>query len=431
MANLSPRTRKWLLIGVLFAVAIAVGLSNTHHKEVSELDVYTRGAERMMAGEEVYRNDEPKPFTYPPAFALPFVGFHWIPQSAHRTAWFFVNLSVFLAVFLLLRRLMLQFLASRGNGPPRVAWIWLVVFLLAGRHVAAVFENQSHDLLVLLVVMLGTWFSARTRDSLAGAAFGIGAAFKATPLLFAPILFWQRRFVAALAVIVATAGMLWLPDLIFPRADGGHWVLAWYHTFVSGIGVGETAEAEGAWSAWNFLNQNLGSSLYRLLTPVSTIPDKVWDVSLASPGAGGLKAITLILQVAILAFIAWSVRPRLAAEDSDSERSFRRVGEAGLVACGMVLLSPMSSKAHFCVLIIAMLFTVTHYFAVRRDVIQLLLLICVLVTGTLTMKGLVGTSLGNEFLARGSVCWSTVLVLLATGRALRLGFGGGFSMNRK
>jgi len=420
VGELSPRAKRRLLVGVLLLLVVVAGLYYSQRKHVSELDVYTLGAERMIEGGEIYRADDPKPFTYPPSFALLFVGFHWIPESLHRAVWFLGNLAAFGIIVLLLRRLLLGFLASR-TVPPRAVWIWLLTFLLAGRHVTAVFENQSHDMFVFLPVMLGAWCSARGRDGLAGTAFGFGAAFKATPLLFAPVLLWQRRFLGAATVLLVTAFALWLPDLLFPRADGEHWVMAWYHTFVSGIGVGETAEAEGAWASWNFLNQNLAGSLYRLLTPVAVATDKAWDVSLFDPGETGRMWVTLGGQLAVLAYIAWCVRPRLAEHDTPAERAFRRLGEAGSVACGMVLLSPMSSKAHFCVLLVAVLFSVTHWLAVRRDPLQLVLLLAVFATGTLTMKGLLGTTLGNELLARGAVCWSTVLVLLVTGRALRLG----------
>ncbi|MFC1888711.1 glycosyltransferase family 87 protein [Thermodesulfobacteriota bacterium] len=422
MSGLSPKARKRLLLALLLVVGIAVGLVSTHRKEISELVVYVLGAERMAAGEEIYRPDDAKPFTYPPAFAMPFMVFQWVPEGAHRTVWFFVNLATFVGIVLMLRRLLLEFLSERGEGPPGTLWIWVVTFLLAGRHVSAVFENQSHDMMVFFLVALATFLATREREGLCGVAIGVAASFKATPLLFVPVFAWQRRFAAAALTALATGIMLWLPDLFFSRLDGEYWVMAWYHTFIAGIGVGETATDEGAWRAWNMLNQNLAGTLYRLATPVKPIGRFVWDVSLVDLGSTALKATTLALQASILAFLCWCTRPKLGVDDSQLEGGFRRLGEAGIVACGMVLLSPMSSKAHFCVLLMALMFTVTHYLAVRRDRIQLLLLIGVFVTGTLTVKGLVGTAIGNQFLAYGFVCWSTVLVLIATGRALRIGF---------
>jgi hypothetical protein len=416
-------SRRRALIGVLLLAGVVVGLLSAHRKEVSELVVYVGGAERMSEGQEIYRPTDAKPFTYPPAFALPFLPFVFLPEGAHRTVWFFTNLVVFGGILWALRDLLRRFASSIGHEARPTGWIWAVTALLAGRHVSAVFENQSHDMLVFGTVTLAAWAGARGREGLAGAAAGVGAAFKATPLLFAPLFFVQRRVRALSCLVVSVAVMVWLPDLLFPRADGGSWVVAWYRTFLSGIEVGGTAEAEGAWNAWNLLNQNLASSLYRLMTPVpqEQWTKNCWDASVVAVGPAGLKLITLAAQAAIVLHLLWSSRPSLAKGEAAALTAFRRLGEAGLVGCGMVLLSPMSSKAHFCVLTLAALFAVSHYALVRRDRTQLVLLVLAAATGLLSMKGLVGSSFGNVLLANGVVCWHTVLLMLAAGRALRLG----------
>ena len=48
----------------------------------------------MMRGEAVYRVGEPKPFTYPPFSALPFVVFAAIPEGLHRAVWYFMNVGM-------------------------------------------------------------------------------------------------------------------------------------------------------------------------------------------------------------------------------------------------------------------------------------------------------------------------------------------------
>ena len=89
-----------------------------------------------------------------------------------------------------------------------------------------------------------------------------------------------------------------------------------------------------------------------------------------------------------------------------------------LTACGMVLLSPQSSKAHFCVLLLPAAFGVRCMLA-SRDRLLILLLLAALVAGPLSAKDLVGKDFGNVLLAYGSVTWCTVLLLLATVRGLR------------
>ena len=50
------------------------------------------------------------------------------------------------------------------------------------------------------------------------------------------------------------------------------------------------------------------------------------------------------------------------------------LGECGLVACGMLLLSPQSSKAHFCLLLLPAVFVADATLRGRRDWVQWTLL---------------------------------------------------------
>jgi hypothetical protein len=174
----------------------------------------------MAAGEEIYRVER-KPFTYPPFFALPFVPLTLLPESSHRLVWYAANLAALAAIV----RLLSKQLGNAGLSG-RSRWVlWIGLVLLAGRHVSSVFENQSHDLLVLLAVMLGIAAFSRGGEVRGGAWIGIASACKATPLLFLPVLASQRRIAASLGVLLAAALATLLPDVMFPRATGssGAW----------------------------------------------------------------------------------------------------------------------------------------------------------------------------------------------------------------
>ena len=55
----------------------------------------------------------------------------------------------------------------------------------------------------------------------------------------------------------------------------------------------------------------------------------------------------------------------------------------------------------------------------RRDVVLWILLALALALGALTGKDLLGKTLGNKLNVYGNVTWCTVLMLIATVRALR------------
>ena len=403
-------------LGLLLLAAIAVGFVAALRKGTSELPVYTIGAQRMVDGAEVFRPDDEKVFTYPPFFALPFVPFVWLPESAHRGVWYFVNVGVLALIVLALRRAALTWRPAAA----REVWLWIPVVAIAGRHVAAVFQNQSHDLLVFACIVVAARAMQRGRDSLAGAACGIGTACKATPLLFLPMFVAQFRLRAALGLLLLAAGATLLPDLLFPRADGGSWVVAWYDTFFGSVQIGSPAHGSGAWTASAFLNQNLAGTIHRLSVPVppEEVSEFARDVALWAPSAGLRRAVTLAGQLAVVAVIAFAAWPSRARKLSGAELGWRRVGECAAMVCGMVLLSPMSSKSHFGVLLLPAVFCVTEMLWRRFRWSTTLWLCLALALGTLTTKGILGRDLGNDVLAMGSVTWSAVAMLMATASLL-------------
>ncbi len=403
------RRSGWILLAV---IAIGAGMVPFLRKGTSELPVYTTGAERMLAQEEVYRRDEPKAFTYPPFFAVPFVPFTLLPsdQNVQRAAWYVLNVAALVGVFVLLWRIARPALSSRREA----IWFWVAFLALTARHVAAVFQNQSHDLLICFAAVLAAVAWGRGLGTRAGAWAGLGAACKATPLLFGLPFVMQRRVGPLVGIGVSVLLLTLLPDLLFPRLDGRLWGQAWYEIMVAGIGVGDAAAREGVWHPGSFLNQSLSGTLARLTT--SFEPSlRVLDIAPIHLGEGARKVVIGAGQLGIVAWIAIASWRRV---ESDERRPLHCLGLASLVACGMVLLSPMSSKSHFCVLVLPAAYCLARW-RQDRDAVLKGLLIAAFVVGTLTTKGVLGRNVGEFLLACGAVTWGTVLLLAATARGMR------------
>lgn len=406
------RRPRWVAVVAVLLVLAALGggLAVFLAKGTSELPVYTTGGARMLEGEEIYRPTDAKPFTYPPFFALPFVPFAWVPDSLHRAIWYLVNVASLVWIVVMLRRIAL----ARRPAGRRERWLWILVLALAGRHVAATFQNQSHDLLVFLPLVLAARSFWWHRELRGGAWCGLAAACKATPLLFLPTFLGQLRVRAALGLLIALVAATLLPDLVLPRDDGLMWVVAWYDTFLGAVEAGSPAAGSGAWNAASSLNQNLAGSIYRLSVPVEVPGPFVEDVAIWHPSERTRKLVTLAAQLAVVAVIAFGAWPTRARGEANDDRGWRRIGEVGLVACGMVLLSPMSSKSHFCVLLLPAVFCAVELLWRRFRIVPAAFLVVAFVFGTLTSKGVFGRDLGNRILAMGSVAWSAVALLVAT-----------------
>jgi hypothetical protein len=416
--NAGPPRRR-LPIGVVcfFWVFAVAGFVPFLRKQPSELTIYVTAAERMAGDERIHRPEDNKPFTYPPFFAVPFLPFTVLPKEPwfQRTVWYAANLAVlWWLIRFVERRIRLE------AADQRPALFWVLALVLSGRHVSSVFENQSHDLLVLFAVALGLDAALSHRRAASGFLVGAGAAMKATPLLFVPYFLGKRRWFAAAAIVVTFAVLSFAPELFFHSDTGRTYVEDWYHAFLAGMdptdpGAPVAASRPGAWRAWNPLNQSLAGTIYRLFTPVTPGDGRV-NVAIAELSPGTIKLVTYATMASLLALFLFVTRPVSAPED-ERERRLRLSGEFGLFLCGMVLFSPMSSKSHFCVLLIGQAFLIAHVMR-RRDLIAVGLLAAVAALSVFTTRSVLGRDLGSAVLACGPVTWGALLTALAIARVL-------------
>jgi hypothetical protein len=407
--------------GLLALVLLASFLSVTR-KDWTELPLYLRAAARLQQGEPLYRHTE-RPWTYPALFALPFVPMLALPPAVRAPLWHALNGAIVLfLVWRLERRVRPLVQGSAGTSRRAPAWLfWALVWLLAGRHVLSPLENQSHDLVVLLSVVLANEARCTGADLAAGWWAGLGAALKATPLLFLPVFLWQRRFRAAAVMAGVLPALLLLPDALCPAKDGVSWTVAWHREFLTPIKPGEVA-VSSAWDPWCQLNQSLAGTFQRLLVPLPPTGrdpklNQV-DVRVLSVSPPVLRGLTLAGQLAVFLWLLWLTRPGALAGLSPQRASWLRFGQGAALVVAMVLMSPTSIKTHFCVLLLPVVFCLGDYLYQRRDRVVGAALLATFVLSTLTVKDLLGKDLGDRVMASGSVTWCALALLLATGHVL-------------
>ena len=429
---LVKRSSLWLLPLLL---AVMVGGSFYFDRQAAkgdrELNVYVTGGQRMAAGEEIYRRGfEGKPFTYPPFAAVPFVPFAKLPASWQAPAWFTINFLILIGMIRWLHRYARG--SETGRSPPKLWLFWVLTAAFGGRHVVSVFTNQSHDLTIAGLVMLTavSWCGHKRISGMwAGMWAGLGAATKATPLIFLGLFGLRLHWLGLFAIVGVTVGATLLPDYIFPRTDGVAWWRSWCNVNLDGLELGGTAEAVGAWNSHSVLNQGLSGAMRRLFTAVEApdgnfvVGDK-GHVLLFEMSATMTKVATLLMSGVVLGLISMCVlyakrAVRMAGDGMANVQRTLGLGEIGAFACGMVLLSPQSSKAHFCVWLFPVAFVVNYLTRHRRDVIAIMLFSVALILGMLS-KSMLGKPVANVVLAYGSVAWSTFFLLLATARCLQV-----------
>lgn len=413
-----------LLPWLILAGVIIAGYFPFARKIPVEVEVYLRGAGRMYEGEPVYRVGE-RAFTYPPFMGLALVPLHLTAEPLRIPLWYAVNVGVLALILWCVHRRVRHFFPTAlpdkgktGLSPGPAPWVfWLLLALVVGRHVMAPLENQSHDLLVFLCVVLAIEGWCLAWPTLCGVWAGVGTALKCTPLLFAPFLLWQRKILACITLLAAVGTLTLLPDVVLPAHDGNSWVVSWYQTFIVKVQPGAAADHDSAWAAWGPLNQSLAGSLHRLFRPME--PGMPFhNVTLMVLPMPVVRGIILLAQLGTFAWLLWVSRPRLTAGLREEDLAFQRFGEGAVLATAMALMSPTSIKTHFCVLLLPAAFCLADFLYRKRDWLNAMLLLAVFVLGTVTVKDVLGQDLGNLILTSGSVTGVALLLMLASGRTL-------------
>ena len=359
----------------------------------------------------MYRGETPEgvaAMAYPPLLVATYIPFLSLTELAQRIAMLGVMSVLLVCVFSTIQTMII------GKHPfKQTALFWVLVTLIVGRYVVSPIENYSHDIFIAAMVVLGIRYWAQCKEGRGGALLGVAAACKATPLLFLPFLVLQKRWKAAMLMAITTAVAFVLPDLLFPR-ESGTWAGHWFSLVLSSLHLSD-GTAVVHWSTWNQLNQSISGTIERLFSfPVNPHADAV-DVSIATFSTTTISYISYGARVLILGILFFAFY-----KPSKAPLVFRRFCEGAILSCGMLLLSPMSSKAHFFLLLLPGVVMARFYLWERRDWILTLIFIIMFLYGTLTVKDLVGTYVGHAVLATGSVTWCTLLAMLGTWRVMLL-----------
>ncbi|MGH7136502.1 MAG: glycosyltransferase 87 family protein, partial [Pirellulales bacterium] len=297
---------------------------------------------------------------------------------------------------------------------------WLGLFL-ASRFLLAPLENQQFDVVITACMFAGCLALGRGRDMLAALWLGAAAAMKCTPLLFAPYLVWRGKLRSAALLVLVAVAVNRLPDYFWPRADGGSYLGDWVGTFL--VKVGRTAP--GVWDSDIILNQSLSGLINRFVQsgiPLSTAQLPSALAKLPTTTTTAIRLLTYGVSLALLTITAWRFGRlgRIATLRASHGKALaawadtQTAVEASAIICLTLLLSPMSSKAHYVALLLPCL-------VVSRAVIDKRLnwkvwLPPLAVLGPLTAKGFTGKTLGDLMLAWGFPTWFVLIALAAIWR---------------
>ncbi len=332
-------------------------------------------------------------FTYPPAFAFFMIPFTPLPMGLRNVLWYAVLCGATVLSFRLCERLTLRDFPERF-GERELLLLRMLTLVLGAKFVLSVFENQAYDVLVFLLVLAGLDGLTRGKDLEAAAGFALAAALKATPLLVLPYLALRRRWRAAALCLGLYAGLSLLPDLVFAQKGGPPGYFATWLRDIAGAVVARNAAPQW-WEGVNILNQSLRSLVFLLFS-----------------AAGSLAHFPTVLRVVLGGYALLLVALLLRSGRMENPVLL----DGSLLVISMVMLSPMSSKSHFVVLLLPYMALSAHAIAEPRyRRIGAGVLVVSFALTTLTSRDVAGRALSDFFLSRGCIAIGTLVLLVFLG----------------
>jgi len=425
-----PRWFRWIITHP-FSVAAAIyltanGIRFMLIKDFSEWDyVFVLGARGLLNGRNFYITlpiADSHAYTYPPLMSLLAVPFAWLwpggePHEIGRWIGRFLWYAINVVCALLLWRGCWKAASGgkiEGDAPDRQAQWTAIIGLLCGiRFIQDNFDHQQVDLLIGALLIGGVLAWQQGRELLSATWFGLGAAIKGPPLLLVFYLLWRGRWKAATWMVLVALAVNLLPDLVHRPPDGGLWLGHWYHQLVQPLSHVDTDQ--GAWQSANIFNQSIAGFYNRIVCDAD-----------GNRMVSATKLKTLIygtdMVVALLVALALGRPLRRPADDSPTRRAL----ECSAVLMAILLFSPMSSKPHFCVMLLPGMLLARRAVCDKDMLAAVALAVCIMSVDLLDRNILsvilgpsIGPRIGQWAMWYGSVSFGALVLGLGCMAAMR------------
>lgn len=400
----NPRSWPWpKLVLVVAFVGLTVGLAIPFHLDRKNEwdDVYRRAAGVVHAGGDLYR--EVPLYTYPPFMAWAIIPFTFLDKMSARFLWFVVNIGSLLGMIWLAWQMVFPG-GSTDHWWNKARWVIFGVGLFLGLRPGtnSVLHHQT-DLPLGLFLFTGLFLAVRRWPQVGAIPIGLAAAMKCTPLLFAVYFLWRKPRLAALVLVAVALGVNLLPQLTHPAGNGELLVERWYRSVVYRLMKPTTYP--GAWNVDVTTNQSLAGSVNGWMRTRWSIEEGDFKMRKATAILPPLaaKAAVYGLALLLLGTTLWLLRGKNAIDQPTAFAALLLV---------MLLISPMSHKTHFTLLLLPAFAIGRHL--LERPSQRILVFVCCALLLQLVSLRIISLNLADIANWYGAQMGTALLLLFAT-----------------
>jgi alpha-1,2-mannosyltransferase len=338
-AEALARTRGLRAVLVLLVILYAVLHAS---RGMGDFKTYQRAAKRAVAGEPIYRLEDPHRYLYAPVVTFLFFPLAVLPTWGGKSLWLALNGVLLVSIFRTTARLLFR----EGRAPPGFQ---VLVLLLSFRFIDNNLGHGQLNIVLLWLVLYAYEATSRSRHALAGLALAGAIAAKIVPAVFLLEILVRRRW-----RFLAWTSAAFVALMVMPAA---WWGAAYPQVFRDWLAV--VADQAGHYEMANKINQSISAFVYRLFRPY---PEGS-PVLVLSEGA--VTTVTVLIHAVFIAsLVSISVRN---ARGSAGTVNWVSGDELSLYLLYSTVASPYSWKYYFVNLIFPLGAAVTRLWAGRRD----------------------------------------------------------------
>jgi hypothetical protein len=399
-----------LAIGVIAMVVIITSKQMRREGQRGDLEVYVHASHLILEGRNIYETPTERGrlyYVYPPLFAVLTIPLTPLPPVAMLAFWCLLN--IFLACWIV--AVFFRTMSGRSFFSLSTREKWVLGFIplvMSGRAIIYNADLAQANLLVCAVAVLGLSWLAKGREISSGVVVGLSVVLK---VLTAPLilLFAVRRdYRFSIAAIVGITVGLFIPALAVGWGQNVAYLDHWFREIVSNTDVTSN-------QSWHFnFNFSPEAQLFRFFShlPGFEIDGRKYYLSVIELPKGTIqmlgKAIVGILWLCIT-FYAWRFRK--------ASTLIGLWGGVALCFCLMPILSPVTQKHYFALMLPAHVYVVYLWYSVRLDDRPFRILVVTSFVWMTFTTNIVGSSLGAVMTGLGGLIWSTLVLAAAIFRA--------------
>jgi len=362
-------------------------------------------AERLVCGVDPYHDGLHAP--YPLAWGMFHASLSWMPLPVERAVWALGQVGA----LILISWICLAMLRSRY--PPLAdRWEWVVVLALifTSRYWIRDTAGGGGNSILLAMGLAGIYLHSR-RQTIGGAALvGLACALKLTSLLFLPYFLWRRQWRMAVWSGVFAALLMLSPALVtgWERYCEISW--RWGMGVLGFLGEQDLGGAGPKFVPFEWMNQSLRNALFRFCTEIEH-PHPFYVTFLRLDPATA-TAVARAIQAALLLGCALVMRRAAPGRQLASDPA-RMLAEVAMVYLLMLLLSPITWRAHHIAELPAAFLLITQVMSTRDESRRHLagLLVVAFLLGSGMSQELWGKSMKDLLQAYYTVTFSCLLLV--------------------